>query len=227
MIRRPLFPPECALLDFEYRLIRSNRRSLGVSVRDGLVIVRAPRILSRDKIEQFLMQHQGWILKKIAEQTMIADRYESVRHYRTVLLSGTMKQLRLGEVRNFESESVLCLKDISFLRRWVEKNYADSVYENIYCLGKRAGLMPESVQVRDFKAKWGSCDQRKTIKINWRILFLPPQLQEYVLIHELCHLKYLDHSPLFWNKVAEFCPDYKIRKQQLKSFSFLTELYRN
>lgn len=86
--------------------------------------------------------------------------------------------------------------------------------------------MPEDLQVRDFKAKWGSCDSRGLIKINWRILFLRPPLREYILVHELCHLKFLNHSADFWAEVEQFCPSYRKLRKELKDMAFLTELYR-
>ncbi len=214
------------MLDFEYTVMRSSRRSLGITVRDGRVIVRVPMRFSNESLCRFLGEHSDWIQKKLAGQEQSRQRFASVKEYRTVLICGTEKKLLLGAAKNSESADTVCLKEIAYLRKWLEKNYSACIEEDVYRLGKKIGVMPEDLQVRDFKAKWGSCDSRGLIKINWRILFLRPPLREYILVHELCHLKFLNHSADFWAEVEQFCPSYRKLRKELKDMAFLTELYR-
>lgn len=214
------------MFDFEYTIVRSNRRSLGITVKGGKVVVRAPLRISEERILEMLKRQSDWIVKKISAQNADMRKYASVKQYRTVLILGTEKKLIADYGQNIEKEDALCLKNISCLRKWMEKNYSDLIYERVFCLGKTVGAMPSELQVRDFKAKWGSCDAQSVIKINWRVLFLSPELQDYIYIHELCHLKFLNHSALFWAEVAQFCPNYKILRKELKGLSFLTDLYR-
>jgi len=77
------------------------------------------------------------------------------------------------------------------------------------------------VTVRDQKTCWGSCSEKKNLNFNFRLLFLPPRLADYVIIHELCHLKALNHSPAFWRLVANAMPDYKKHEKALKLYSIL------
>lgn len=73
-----------------------------------------------------------------------------------------------------------------------------------------------SITIRDQKSRWGSCSSRGTLSFNYRLIFAPPAVLDYVVIHELCHLTHMDHSKNFWNKVADIMPDYRLQRQWLK-----------
>ena len=73
-----------------------------------------------------------------------------------------------------------------------------------------------SVTVRDQKTRWGSCSSRGTLSFNYRLIFAPPGILDYVVVHELCHLTHMNHSKDFWNMVASVMPDYKVCKNWLK-----------
>lgn len=73
-----------------------------------------------------------------------------------------------------------------------------------------------SISIRDQKTRWGSCSSRGTLSYNYRLIFAPREVLDYVVVHELCHLTYLNHSKDFWNKVASVMPDYKVHKNWLK-----------
>lgn len=73
-----------------------------------------------------------------------------------------------------------------------------------------------SITIRDQKTRWGSCSSRGTLSYNYRLIFAPREVLDYVVVHELCHLTYLNHSKDFWNKVASVMPDYKVYKNWLR-----------
>jgi predicted metal-dependent hydrolase len=72
------------------------------------------------------------------------------------------------------------------------------------------------VAIRDQRTRWGSCSSKQNLNFNYRIVFLPPHLADYIIVHELCHLKVFNHSPTFWNLVAETAPNYKACRMELK-----------
>lgn len=74
----------------------------------------------------------------------------------------------------------------------------------------------QRITIRAQKTRWGSCSSRGTLSFNWRLMLAPPRVLDYVVVHELCHLKHMDHSRNFWNAVAEIMPDYKEHKKWLK-----------
>lgn len=74
----------------------------------------------------------------------------------------------------------------------------------------------ERITVRDQKTRWGSCSSKGTLSFNYRLLFAPPRVLDYVVVHELCHLTYMNHSRDFWNKVASVMPDYLTCKRWLR-----------
>lgn len=73
-----------------------------------------------------------------------------------------------------------------------------------------------SITIRDQKSRWGSCSSRGTLSFNYRLIFAPPTVLDYVVVHELCHLTHMNHSKDFWNMVASVMPDYKIHKKWLR-----------
>jgi hypothetical protein len=73
-----------------------------------------------------------------------------------------------------------------------------------------------SITVRDQKTRWGSCSSRGTLSFNYRLIFAPPQVLDYVVVHELCHLTHMNHSRDFWNMVARIMPDYQIHRKWLR-----------
>lgn len=75
------------------------------------------------------------------------------------------------------------------------------------------------ISIRDQRTRWGSCSRKKHLSFNYKIILLPPHLADYVVVHELCHLKEFNHSPAFWNLVAQTIPDYCVYKKDLQKYS--------
>lgn len=86
-------------------------------------------------------------------------------------------------------------------------------------LAKRHGFQPKRISIRNQKTRWGSCSNSGTISLNWRLIQLPLFVREYVILHELTHLEYLDHSPRFWSRLAKLCPNHKAAESWLKKYS--------
>ena len=92
------------------------------------------------------------------------------------------------------------------------------VHSSIVFWNKYYNFEIASVRIGNQKSRWGSCSTRKNLNFNYKIVFLPKELQDYVVVHELCHLKEMNHSDRFWNLVAETIPDWETRRKQLKKY---------
>ena len=95
------------------------------------------------------------------------------------------------------------------------------VHSRLEFFNSHYGLAYKRVAIRNQRRCWGSCSALGNLNFSYRLLFLPPELSDYVIVHELCHLKELNHSPKFWALVAETIPDFKNRKQILKRYDHL------
>lgn len=210
--------------DVRYRIVRSRRRTLTITVSEGEVVVRAPLGASDELVGRFVAEKEGWILKKIEEQT--GGEFADVMEGKTLLDDGVRKPVKYGAARSEEKGGEFFLKNEKAVRPFFERTRCLFLPDEVFELSRRTGMMPADVSVRDFKARWGCCDADGRIRLNWRLVMLPPALREYVLIHELCHLKEMNHSAAFWKLVGKHCGDYRQRRRLLKKYSFLTRMYR-
>jgi len=82
------------------------------------------------------------------------------------------------------------------------------------------GYVYNRISIKQHKSRWGSCSSQRNLNFNYRIIFLPPELADYIVVHELCHLKEMNHSPRFWRLVAQIIPNYKEHEKVLKRITF-------
>lgn len=176
----------------EVELIRSRRRTLGIEVgRGGEVKARIPIGISDREAERFVRQHLDWILKKRAQmQRREKLRKENAFLHKIPVLS-QMNRNQLGEMRAAFSQKTAA--------------YA-----------RQMGVTYGRITVRDQKTRWGSCSSRGNLNFNYRLFFLPEELMDYVIIHELAHRKHMNHSVDFWKEVERYCPQYRDRRKKLR-----------
>lgn len=172
-------------------VIRSDRRSFAIEIgRDKKIKVRVPRRASKAQIDELLKEKQDWILKtldKIEQRnTAEAREYEEAEQ----LSSGEVKKLK-KEARNHIA---------SLTEYWAEK----------------IGVSYGRISIRGQKTRWGSCSSKGNLNYNYLLMLCPDDVIEYVVIHELCHRIYMNHSKRFWEKIEEFCPNYRQARKWLK-----------
>ncbi len=166
-----------------YRLIRSSRRTVSVQVTsEGEVVVRAPRLYPKYKIEEFLRQKEPWIR---AQQQKIAQ------------------SSRVPALSEMEHKAL-----VKEAKSW----FADRTAYFAPLLGVTYG----SVTIRTQKTRWGSCTGKGDLNFNCLLMLAPEEVRDYVIVHELCHRKHMDHSAAFWAEVERVCPDCKLRRKWLK-----------
>ncbi len=225
--------------EIPYTLIRSpKRRSLCVRIDEaGNVKAAAPLKMAQSFIESFLCKKQDWIFRKSQEAK---HRYETVRakafdHGQEFLFLGRKHRLEISGNSSSrtkltfngerwivdipcgltEEEKRFCIRNE--LVSWYRGQAEEMLGARTFYFARIMGEEPLKVAVRTQKRLWGSCHSgTKSIHLNWQIILSPLSVVDYVIVHELCHLKVPNHSRKFWNMVAKFVPDYKNREKWLK-----------
>ena len=172
------------------RIIRSDRRTLSLQVRrDGEVLVRAPRRASLAEIESFVRKNAGWLQKHI----------ELVEKERKAAAASPVEPLSMEEIRKLADEALRVIPNRV-------AHYAPLV-------GVRYGR----ITIRNQRTRWGSCSSKGNLNFNCLLMLAPPEVLDYVVVHELCHRKEMNHSPRFWAEVERVIPSYKTYEKWLKT----------
>lgn len=202
------------------KLVRNRRaRRYVLRVTDTAdVIVTMPRWGTIAEAREFAEEHVGWIVRERLRRATEA----STRAWRPgseIWLRGERRTIECanGSVRAGDITARVRAgadpKDA--LRRAMREQASRELPPRLYALASHAGLRVARVTIRDQRSRWGSCSTRGAIALNWRLLLMPPSVRDYVLWHELMHLKRADHSPAFWKLVEQVCPDYRSAKAWL------------
>ena len=200
--------------------LRVKRISLRLSPKELAFILTHPPRATHRQLQRFLDQSGPWIKQQLEKVTdapslhpgailsLYGEDFECIHdplRRKPVLCQGT-KTLRLPP--KFSQ------KDLhSLFKKVAHEKLLPLLYKAVEALDQRV----EKVSFRDSKTRWGSCSGRKTISLNWRLVFLPPEVGHYVCAHEAAHLLHLNHSKAFWEVVEKVCPTYQKQRKWLKA----------
>jgi predicted metal-dependent hydrolase len=209
------------------RIIRSQRKTLSIEVHpDGEVWVRSPQRVPKHEIERILAEKQDWIQRKTNELATKEELLPKKNFYagERFLYQGYEYPLVLSD----RARPPLTLEHGHFLLFHGANERAEAVFANWYrvearrVFGERlayhaalTGLKPGRLRISSAKTRWGSCSL-KTLALNWRLILAPPEVLDYVILHELAHLKIKNHQRDFWILVGNLLPDYAVRRKWLK-----------
>ncbi len=214
-----------------YRLFRvpRRRRLQLVAASDGRVHIRAPYRCSRAQAEAVLFQHGLWALEALKQVESALRKRPTLSDDSDIPLLNECLRLRFrpgarGQIRRVGRNLWVSGPDLgqerlrvlvegwyrteaqAFLGKWLEE------------LAAVLGVQPKRLTIRGQSTRWGSCSCHGNISLNWRLMLLPADLVEYVIVHELCHLRHFNHGPAFWAMVASQVPDWSERRAQLRAF---------
>jgi predicted metal-dependent hydrolase len=193
------------------------------SRRVRLCIVRNPRAEAR----RFAERQAGWLEKQLLRQAAAPLRETTWHVGSEILFRGQLVHLDAAgsAVIRFGSEE-LDVRDLAGdLRPEVERHLRHLAARELPPLviefAARHQLQVNRVTVRNQRSRWGSCSRRGQISLNWRLVQAPASVRDYIILHELAHLRQMNHSRRFWAEVARLCPDFEAAERWLKAHAGL------
>ncbi len=230
-----------AIVDYSVRVSSRARRVRIVVGRDKSVTVIVPYGFDASAIEEILATNSDWLQRarlKMGEQSAREPRPEFGLPERLVLAAfDEIWELDYGKLEPYPSRirllsdypelKLLCgalVQDggvYHFLRNWLAAHARLPFAQRLIELGEPHGLTPRRVIMRSQKTRWASCSSSGTISLNIRLAFLPPHLVDYVLLHELAHLREMNHSPRFWSILAQISENSRRLDKELNAASVL------
>ena len=208
-----------------FKLVRSKRKSVSISVLpDNSVIVRCPYHMSESRIREFVESKRSWIEKVVGSNSQCSLLNSKILEYKEVYICGNRLPIMYSN-KNYICNNTVYIKNKECIRKLFINNFSEYLCNLALSISKELTLSAADYKVKAYKSRWGCCKRDGTITLNYLLAMLPIELQRYVIIHELCHIVYFNHSKEFWEMVGRFEPQYRIRRNELKSFNFITNLY--
>ena len=213
------------------KIIRSSRKTLAVSIDCfGKVTVRAPSSCDEKRIFSFLQEKEAWILRKKAQSkgAGMSLPSENLDGY-TFLLLGKQRTVRLYEGNKISllDEEIFVPKDRARerLTAWIKQNAKRIFTGEVERCAKHMLLPMPSVRVTSARTRWGSCSGKNALSFSFRLLYAPKEVVQYVVVHELSHIRHKNHSKRFWAEVERYMPDYAQRRKWLKEHAFVMQIF--
>ena len=184
----PAYKGRKAMKDYRVQVIKSNRKTMAMRIVDSQTVeLRVPLRATQAQIDAFIQQHQGWLDKHIQ---LVSQRERE---------TAALPPLTAQEIRALAEKAVQYIPQrVSFFARQVGVSYG-------------------RITIRNQKSKWGSCSSQGNLNFNCLLMLCPPEVIDYVVVHELCHRREMNHSPRFWALVEAVIPNYAALRQWLKT----------
>lgn len=216
----------------EFAVSKSNRKSLSIAIQpDGNLLVKAPLFMSDSEILKWVKTKTGWIIRqraKVLEQqeNNPPKQYVSGERFwhlgQEYELEVRMSTGRAGMVGIVEDKIILFSKTAEgtevqkILSDWYIKQAKTWISKRVRFFAEQMGESFGNITIKNQKKRWGSCSSARNLNFNWRLIMAPEAVIDYVVVHELCHLRQMNHSKMFWNEVEKMLPDYKMYKKWLE-----------
>lgn len=235
--------------DIHFDIHRSRKRIKTVSVivdPDEGVSLIAPVHIDRGALEAIALDKGAWIVQKLKSHQEsrydVAGREfitgESIQYLgrNYILKIETDPLLRNGGFCRLKGKHLECYVSdktdealsLRMIKEWYYSRAAEKLRDRVDHYARIMSLQHGDIMIREQKKRWASCDRKGNLRFNWQIIMAPLKMVDYVVVHELAHIKVHDHSPAFWKTVGSVLPDYESRKEKLRKlgmqFSFMKKL---
>jgi len=214
-----------------FQLIKSERRrkTISLHIREGgEIVIRAPLKASKREIEEFIREREAWVVEKLAEEKQ--RRKELQKAFvpgERFLYLGESYPLEIDESDHKElplklsfGKFVLNRDRIEEARNlfieWYKREAKEKTEGRVRYYSDRFHLLPKGTKITGAKSRWGSCSRDDRLSFSWRIIMAPLRIIDYILVHELVHIKEKNHSRDFWAALERILPDYRERRVWLK-----------
>lgn len=220
---------------------RARRMSLRFHIEDGNFELVVPKLILKFEINRFLKKHSSWIEKqwlKLEKQIKkkpkpkyeTGDKFYYLGEEVELIVRPTEKKRPIARIR--ENKMIVNLyhkiskeDGIKTVKKTLEVFYKSKaeevIHDRLQYFNEYYKLKYNRVTMRNQKSRWGSCSIRKNLNFNWKLVMAPIEVLDYVVVHEMCHLKEMNHSVRFWKLVSEKMPDYKMYRKWLRENKYL------
>lgn len=214
-----------------YQLERRPRRTVGLKITADGLIIHAPKRIAEYQLQTILLQKSDWIQKKLSALQQNKMPPVQWQHGEKLLLLGN--QVTLAVKHDARAKAINHQPGLLELAQpnheasaishkvlqWYKKQAVIDFARRLEIFSAKLGVAMPKLLISSARTRWGSCNSKQEIRLNWRLLQAPPHLINYVVCHELAHLKEMNHSVKFWAVVASIYPDYKQAEKELKAWS--------
>lgn len=211
-----------------YRIIKSERKTISLTIeRDNSITIKAPLKATDTQISNFFDKKQLWIYKKLEEKKSFINSinnkeyvnwewfYYFWRMYKLKLVENVDFKLRFYKnAFELNKKYINNWKDVFI--EWYKLKFNEKILPRVKFLSQKYWFKPNKISVKNLSNRWGSCTKENNINFHWKIMLAPISVIDYIIIHELCHIKEKNHSPRFWDNLCKIMPDYENHKEWLK-----------
>lgn len=200
-------------------IIREKRKTLLLKiVENGKILIKAPLRLSDAKINEFIASKQKWLNSKFQKMESL-DEFANSFDFDKFIYEFAKPVMETKNI-SLDYESLNDAKKLKAIKKQYLEMF-NTLKFRAYELAEKYGFKVEQVSYMASIYKWGSFSSKGEMKLNYKLIILPHELIDYVIIHELCHSKHMNHKPQFWKEVEKFCPNYKDMRKEMKNYSFI------
>jgi hypothetical protein len=212
----------------------ARRRTIGMRIDHRGLTVSIPAHMPRHDIHTMLRRHAGWILRKLERYAESRQEAPPQEWQDGAVLRFLGREVRLCLRQDIENHPVefdgarlhvalTHVQDSIAIRHkvvaWLCRQALTDFTRRVELFSVRLGVPPPRLFLSNAKTRWGSCNTKGEIRLHWRLIQAPPHLIDYVVAHELAHLKEMNHGPRFWKWVAQLYPDFDAARRELKALS--------
>ncbi|MCD7729772.1 MAG: M48 family metallopeptidase [Clostridia bacterium] len=212
-------------MDFTYTVKKSKRKTYSIRITDdNKIIVHTPLHATDRNVKEIVEKKRAWIEKVLAFNNSNSLNVAGLSQMQCAYVNGVLMPVSVGG-RNFIDDGGVHVASYNSFKSAYVNGAGNDFLSRFKETEQRCRLKSKSVSFRSYKSRWGCCDGENNIIFNFKLMMLPVSLQEYVMVHELCHTIYHNHSREFWTLVKKYMPDCMERRKQLKNYNFLVNMY--